>query len=109
MRPGMEGTLDTVLKERLRAVLDHRPTTEADLRRLFEEGRACELILSGLIARSEKRLSELAADPESSLAEAAVALQEANELRLDLGELQALLGDVTERAREVRASWLTEA
>jgi hypothetical protein len=105
----MEGTLDTVLKERLRAVLEHRPATEGDLRRLFEEGRACELILSGLIERSERRLAELAADPESSLAEAAEALQESNELRLDLGELQALLADLTERAREVRASWLTEA
>ena len=46
-------TLDSVLKERLRAVLDSRPVTEAQLRKLFEEGRACALILSGQLDKAD--------------------------------------------------------
>jgi hypothetical protein len=45
----MAETLDSALKARLRAVLDRRPrpVTEAELRKLFEEGRVCTLILIG--------------------------------------------------------------
>ncbi len=42
----MAQTFDTAVKERLRAVVDGRPVTEAELRKLFEEGQACALILS---------------------------------------------------------------
>lgn len=102
----MTETLDSALKARLRAVLDRRPVTEAELRKLAEEGRACALILSGRLERTERRLNELSADPASSLAEIAAAVRTLNEIRPDLGELQALLADLQGLAREFRASWL---
>ena len=79
--------------------------TEAELRKLAEEGRACELILGGQLQRSEQRLETLSSDPTSSLAEIAEALREVNELRPDLDELESLLGDLQARAREFRARW----
>ncbi len=102
----MDEKLDSALKARLRAVLDQQPATEADLRRLSEDGQACALILAGQLARSEQMLAELAADPISSLAQIAAALRDVNELRPDLDELRALLAELQERAREFRASWL---
>jgi hypothetical protein len=47
--------------------------TEAELRKLAEEGRACELILGGQLQRSEQRLEALSSDPTSSLVEIAAA------------------------------------
>jgi hypothetical protein len=100
-------TLDSVLKARLRAVLDDRPTTEAELRKLAEEGRACRLIMAGELRRNEERLVELGDDPASSLVEAAACLRRVNELRPGLAELDGLLADLEARAREFRTSWLT--
>lgn len=102
----MTVTLDVALKEQLRAVLSGRAVTEAELRRLSEEGRACALILEARLRRSERRLAELAADPESSLAEIAGEVRSANEARPDLDELRALLADLDARAREFRATWV---
>ena len=79
--------------------------TEAELRKLAEEGRACELILGGQLQRSEQRLEELSSDPNSSLVDIAGALREVNELRPDLDELESLLEDLQRRAREFRARW----
>jgi hypothetical protein len=103
----MAQALDRVLKERLRAVLGGAPVTEAELRKLFEEGNACALILDGQLEHGEQRIAELAADPESSLAEVAATVRLVNELRPDLAELQGLLEDLDARAREFRASWLS--
>jgi hypothetical protein len=100
-------TLDSILKERLRAVLERQPVTEAELRKLVEEGHACTLILGGQLQVSEQRLAELASDPTSSLVEIAATLRRVDELRPDLSELQALLAELQERAREFRASWLS--
>ena len=80
--------------------------TEAELRKLAEEGRACQLILGGQLKRSEQRLEALSSDPSSSLAEIADALREVNELGPDLHELEALLGDLQARAHEFRARWV---
>jgi hypothetical protein len=102
-------TLESALKERLRAVLDSQPVTEAELRRLFEEGRACALILSGWLEKEELRLARLAADPAAALADMADALRGVNELRPGLAELHELLAELNTRAREFRASWLAVA
>jgi hypothetical protein len=98
--------IDAALKARVRAVLDGRPATEAELRRLFEEGRACALILDGQLEKVERKLGELASDPESSIAELAAAFRRVNELRPGLAELDELLAELDKRAREFRASWL---
>ena len=63
------------------------------------------LILSGQLQRSERRLETLASDPSSSLAEIADALREVNELRPDRDELEALLAELQQRAREFRTRW----
>ena len=103
----MAEMIDAALKARVRAVLDGRPATEADLRKLFEEGRACALILGGQLDKIEQKLAELAGDPESSLAELAAAFRQMNELRPDLAELEELLAELEARARTFRTSWLS--
>ena len=103
----MSETLDSALKDRVRAVLAAQPVTEAELRKLSEEGRACELILSAQLERAERALAQLSADPASSLGDIAATLRDVNELRPDLEELQSLLGELEERARAFRASWLS--
>jgi hypothetical protein len=100
-------TLDSELKERLRAVLADRRVTEADLRKLAEEGRACALILGAQLAKREQALVALSADPASSLSEIAAALREVNRLRPDLDELEELLEELEGRAREVRLAWVS--
>jgi hypothetical protein len=103
----MAEMIDAALKARVRTVLDGRPATEAELRKLFEEGRACALILGGQLEHIERELAELAADPESSLAELAAGFRRMNELRPELAELDELLGELDARAREFRSSWLS--
>jgi uncharacterized coiled-coil DUF342 family protein len=95
------------LKSRLRAVLAGRRVTEAELRKLFEEGRACVLILSGELEHTEQRLADLSLDAASSMTDIAAAVRRANELRPDLDELHDLLAELEGRAREFRASWLS--
>jgi hypothetical protein len=103
----MAETLDSALKEQVREVLGRRPVTEAELRKLAEEGRACALILHAQLDRRERRLAELTADPTSSLSEIATAFQRVNELRPQVEELDTLLDGLQSRAREVRAAWLS--
>jgi uncharacterized protein involved in exopolysaccharide biosynthesis len=100
-------TLDSELKERLRAVLADRRVTEADLRKLAEEGRACALILGAQLAKREHALATMSADPASSLSEIADALREVNRLRPDLDELEVLLEHLDGRAREFRLAWVS--
>src|SRR5207249_859306 len=99
--------LDAVLRERLRDVLQEppRPLTEAELRSLLEEGRACMLILGGELERLERRLAKLDADPEASFSALTHAFRRVNEFRTHVEELGALLTVLETRAHEVRASW----
>jgi DNA repair exonuclease SbcCD ATPase subunit len=99
-------TLDFALKERLRAVIADHTVTEATLRKVTEQGRACALILDARLERLQRGLVELSTDAESSLADIAAAMRAVSELRPDLEELHALLDDLDAHARELRASWL---
>ena len=99
--------LDAELIGRLRAVLDRQPVTEAELRRLTEEGRASALIARAHLEKSEQRLDELASAPATPLTQLADALREVHELRPELDELQTLLGQLNGRAREFRQSWVS--
>jgi chromosome segregation ATPase len=99
-------TLDSALKERLRAVIADQTVTEATLRKLTEQGRACALILDARLERLERRFTELSADAESSLADIAATMRAVNELRPDLEELHALLDGLDAHARELRSAWL---
>ena len=99
--------LDVELRVRLQDVLEEprRPVTEADLRKLSEEGRACRLILGAELERLEGRLGKLDADPASSLGAIADAFRRVHDLRAHVAELDELLSSLEDRAREVRTSW----
>lgn len=103
----MAETLDSALKRELHAVLGERPVTEAELRRLFEDGQACALILAGQLEKEEERLARLGTDPAASFTELAAALRRVNELRPDLEELRRLLDDLGDQARHLRAAWVS--
>lgn len=100
--------LDTALKERIRIVLKdpQRLVTEAELRKLAEEGRAYTLILGAELERLEHRLAELDADPVSPLGAIAPAFRRVQDFRAHFAELNRLLAALDERAREVRTTWL---
>jgi chromosome segregation ATPase len=95
--------------DRLRAVLERRPVTEAELRKLTEEGRAWALLVNAQLEKSKRRLDELADDPEAPLSKVADALREVRELRPELDELDGLLAELQGRAREFRQSWVSRS
>jgi hypothetical protein len=103
----MTESLDTALKQRLRAVLDGEPCTEAELRGLFEEGQACRRILGAQLAHAERNLDELDADPDSSISELAALVRKSGALRPQIAELESLLDALDAQARNVRAAWVT--
>ena len=99
--------LDVDLRAQLRDVLQEprRPVTEAELRKLLEEGRACRLILGAELERLEGRLGKLDSDPASSLGAIAEAFRRVHDFRTHVHELDELLAALDDRAREVRTSW----
>ena len=58
---------------------------------------------------NETRLVELSADPETSLTDLASALRETQAIRPQLDELESILGELQERARQARRSWVSYA
>ena len=102
----MVQTPDLVLLDRLREVLANQPTTETELRTLIEQADGLVRTLGAHMAGSERRLSELTDDPDSSLKEIAAELHRVDGLRPRLEEARALLTELETRARELRTSWL---
>jgi hypothetical protein len=100
--------LDTVLKERIRIVLQdpQRLITEAELRKLSEDGRTYALILDAELKRLEHQLAELDADPASPLGAIATTFRRVHDFRAHVAELDGLLSALDNRARQVRTSWL---
>lgn len=99
-------TPDRVLLERLRDVVADQPVTETELRGLIDQADGLVRTLGAHMAGSERRLTELSDDPESSLQEIASELHRVELLRPRLEEARGLLGGLEERARELRTSWL---
>jgi hypothetical protein len=99
--------LDTTLKERIRTVLGdpQRLVTEAELRKLSEAGRAYSLILGAELERLEHRLTEVDT-PNSPLGAFAATYRRVHDFREHVAELDGLLSQLDDRAREVRTSWL---
>jgi uncharacterized coiled-coil DUF342 family protein len=93
--------------DRLRAVLERRPATEAELRKLTEEGRAWALLVNAQLEKSKERLDELARDPDTPITELAGALRQVHELAPELDEVHALLSELQNRAREFRQTWVS--
>ena len=102
----MVETPDRVLLERLREVLADRPVTATELRGLIDQADGLVRTLGAHVAGSERRLTELADDPESSLQEIASELHRVELLRPRLEEARRLLTGLQQRAREVRTAWL---
>jgi hypothetical protein len=100
---------DRALLERVREVLDDTPVTETELRSLTEQVDALARVLGAQLEGSERRLTTLADEPESSLTGIADELQRVETLRPRLLEARSLLHDLDERARELRTSWLLGA
>jgi hypothetical protein len=98
--------LDVILKDRIRLVLEdpQRLVTEAELRKLSEQGRGLARILASELRRLEHRLAELDADPASSLAAIGPAFRRVHDFREHLAELDGLLAALDDRARQVRTS-----
>jgi chromosome segregation ATPase len=103
--------LDTELRQRLRDVLADppRPVTEAELRRLLEEGQACTRILGAELERLERRLAQLDSDPDSSLGEIAGAFRRVHDFRVHVDALDELMSALARRAQEVRTTWREQA
>jgi chromosome segregation ATPase len=102
----MPEPLDFALIRRLREVRDHRPATEADLRALTEQAEAWARTVDAQIQASERRLRRLHDNPASSLSQIAGELRRVEKLRPQLNEVRSLLGDLENRARELRTEWL---
>jgi chromosome segregation ATPase len=102
----MAVTPDLALLTRLREVLADQPVTEAELRTLTEQVDGLVRALGAQLASSERRVDELNADEDSSLAEIAAELHRVESLRPRLEEASTLLGDLDARARELRTQWL---
>lgn len=102
----MAETPDLVLLDRLREVVANEPVTETELRGLIEQAEGLVRTLGAHIEGSERRLSELTAEADSSLTEMASELQRVDGLRPRLEEARSLLIDLELRARELRTSWL---
>ena len=99
--------LDVELRQRLRDVLEEprRPVTEAELRKLTEDGRACRLILGAELERLEGQLAKLDSDPDSSFVAIADAFRRVHDFREHVEELDELLSALEDRALEARTSW----
>ena len=102
----MPEPLDFALIRRLREVLNRRPATESELRTLTEQADAWARTISAQLEASERRLARLNANPASSLSQIASELRRVEKLRPQLSEVRTLLGDLEQRAREVRTEWL---
>jgi hypothetical protein len=99
-------TLDTALIAQLRAVVRGAPTTESELRQLWEEADGWRRALQGQIDGSERRLQGLADEPAPQLAEVTAELRRLDRLHPQLEEVQGLLTDLEQRARQLRGTWI---
>jgi GAF domain-containing protein len=94
------------LMARLRRIVAGARVTEAELRTVAEQADGLARSLKAQLDASERRLGELADDPDSSIAEAATELRRVERIRPDLVQIRNLLGVLERRAREHRTEWL---
>jgi uncharacterized protein HemX len=103
----MSELLDFALIRRLREVRERTtPATEGELRVLSEQADAWARTVEAQIHSSERLIARLTSNPASSLAQIAAELRRVETLRPQLREVQALVADLENRARELRTQWL---
>ena len=100
-------TPNVALLSRLRDVLADEPVTESELRTLAEQTDGWVRALRGQVNATERRLDELADDPDTPLTELAAELRRVDALLPALAEAQALLAALEARARTLRSTWVT--
>jgi signal transduction histidine kinase len=94
------------LLTRLRQIVTGRKVTESELRAVVAEAEGMVRLLAARVEASERRLTELSRDPESSLSDTAGELRRVEALRPTLEELRGLRAALEVRARELRSQWL---
>jgi len=99
-------TLNAALIGQLRAVVRGAPTTESELRRLWNDADGWRRALHAQIEGSERRLRLLADESAPRLGEVTSELRRLDRLRPQLEEVDLLLADLEQRAHELRASWI---
>jgi chromosome segregation ATPase len=103
----MSELLDFALIRRLREVRERTtPATEGELRVLSEQADAWARTVEAQIHSSERHIARLTSNPASSLAQIAAELRRVETLRPQLRQVQALVADLENRARELRTQWL---
>ena len=94
------------LMARLRRIVAGARVTEAELRTVAEQADGLARSLKAQLDASERRLNELAQDPDSSITEAAKELRRIDQLRPDIVQVRNMLSALDRRAREHRTEWL---
>ena|SRR5690348_2225535 len=94
------------LAERLRRILAERPETEAGIRSLAQRAQELERTLVADLDASEAWLDQMSTRTDTSIAEVAALLRRVDEIRVGLDRVGALLENLDERARLLRARWL---
>ncbi len=103
-----EDTLELALRRRLAEVVAGAAATEAELRRLAEQGEALSRGLQAAADSGEAHLEALATEPDASIAELASELRRVEGLRAELEALRPILSALDGRARELRGSWINQ-
>lgn len=99
-------TLDVAVAKRLREIVRGQPTTESELRTLADQAGGWARALEAQVQGSERRLTELNADPASPLAEIAGEVRRLEALLPELEEARSLLAGLERRTRELRTEYL---
>ena len=90
------------MRRRLAEVVAGESATEAELRRLAEQG---QVLIAGLEAAAEEgeaRLNVLASEPHTPVAELASELRQVEALRAELEGLRPVLSALEQRAQKLR-------
>jgi hypothetical protein len=98
--------LSSALIERLRQTVAGGSLTEAELRELSAQADGMARTLRAEIRAGERRLRRLTADDASGLAEIAAELRRFESLRPQLGEVEDLVAELDQLARQMHTAWL---
>lgn len=105
-RQALAERLDSTLSARLRQTVARGRLTETELRELSAQADDLAGALRAQIRASERRLRRLTADDTSGVAEIADELRRVESLRPQLGQVEELVADLEQTARELRTAWL---
>ena len=100
--------LDLALVARLREIVAGEVATESELRALADEAGGWIRATEAQLRAAERRLTELNADPASSLAAVAAEVRRVEGLSRELEDARRLTAGLERRTRELRTEWLKQ-